>query len=385
MSTEERMAILKMLSEDKISVDEAEKLLKAVGEESSAGGGARRRRDRGDQRRNERSKNKELGDLMEEIGEEVRKAVKSVQTSEIGRVVSQEVNRAVDSIQRMDVGGMVGDIVEGVKDAVSEAVEGAEGRHAVEVEEMEWNLEAADLARIEAETTSGQIKLTGTDAEKVSVRAYKKVKARSEEHAREFIKEVEVSAVREGEVIRVTNEHPKPTDGINVEVGYVIECPRNVDVGLRLVNGNVHCSGIEGAVQAQSTNGNVRVAECKGRIEARTRNGNASARLDELLQEGTFTTSNGNVGVEMKVGRAPLTATTTNGNVKLALPADFSGKLDAKTTNGQVRSDIELTSVEEKKGNLLIGQLGEGGEVEVRLHALNGNVYLKELKEGEEE
>ena len=191
--------------------------------------------------------------------------------------------------------------------------------------------------------------------------------------------------MREGDVIRVTNEHPKPTGGVNVEVGYVIECPRSVDVGLRLVNGNVHCRGIEGAVQAQSTNGNVRVAECKGRIEARTRNGNASASLDELLQEGTFTTSNGNVGVEMKVGRAPLTATTTNGNVKLALPADFSGKLDAKTTNGQVRSDIELTSVEEKKGNLLVGQLGEGGEVEVRLHALNGNVYLKEFGEEEEE
>ncbi len=127
------------------------------------------------------------------------------------------------------------------------------------------------------------------------------------------------------------------------------------------------------------------MAECKGRIEAHTRNGNASASLDELLQEGTFTTSNGNVGVELRDGRAPLTATTTNGNVKLELPADFSGKLDARTTNGQVRSDIELTSVVEKKGNLLVGQLGEGGEVEIRLHALNGNVYLKEFGEGEEE
>jgi DUF4097 and DUF4098 domain-containing protein YvlB len=382
MSTEERMAILKMLSEDKISVDEAEKLLKAVGEESSAGTGEKRR-ERRDRSRREHPKNRELGDLMEEIGEEVRKAVKSVQASEIGRVVSQEVNRAVGSLQRMDVGGMVGDIVEGVKDAVSETVEGAGARNAVE--EMEWNLDGAGLARIEAETTSGQIKLAGTDGDKVSVRAYKKVKARTEEDAREFIKEVEVNAVREGDVIRVTNEHPKPIGGVNVEVGYVIECPRRVDVGLRLVNGNVHCRGIEGAVQAQSTNGNVRVAECKGRIEARTRNGNTSASLDELLQEGTFTTSNGNVGVELRVGRAPLTATTTNGNVKLELPTDFSGKLDAKTTNGQVRSDIELTSVEEKKGNLLVGQLGEGGEVEVRLHALNGNVYLKEFEEGEEE
>ena len=83
--------------------------------------------------------------MMEEIGTEVRKAVKSVQASEIGRVVSQEVNKAVGSLQRMDVGRMVGDIVEQVRDAVSEVVEGSSGRNVVE--ELEWTLDGVGQRR----------------------------------------------------------------------------------------------------------------------------------------------------------------------------------------------------------------------------------------------
>ena len=387
MSSDERMAILKMLSEGKVSVDEAEKLLKALGDDSPSGEPSRRhtgrdRRHTGRDRRPERPQANELGDLMDEIGTEVRKAVKSVQASEIGKVVSQEVNKAVGSLQRMDVGRMVGEIVEQVRDAVSEVVEGSSDRNVVE--EQEWTLDGVGLVSVQAETTSGQVKLEGTDGDQVTVRAVKKVRARSEEDAQAFAREVAVYAVREGDAVRVYKEHPKPPKGVNVDIGYEIECPRTVDVDLRTTNGNVRCAGIEGAVQTQSTNGNVHVDDCRGRIEARTRNGNAKGTLDELLKEGLFTTTNGNVSVRLRVGQAPLTATTTNGNVEVAVPGDFAGRLDSKTTNGGVHCDLELSHVEQQKRNLLVGQLGAGGEAEVRLHTLNGNVRLQKIQEEEE-
>lgn len=375
MSSEERLAILKMLSEGKISVDEAEKLLKTVGEETST------RRERP---RRERYQHRDLGDLMENIGEEVRQAVKSVQTSDIGRVVSQEVDKAVKSVQQMDIGSMVGEIVEQVKDAVVEAVDGAGAGDRDVVEEMEWTLDGAGLVGIDAETTSGKIELQGTDQNQVIVKAYKKIRAHDQKEAQEFAKEVEVSAVREGEMVRIYKEHPKPPRGIKVEVGYTIECPRAVDVDLRLTNGNAHCSGVEGVAKVQSTNGNIRLAEVSGRIEGRTKNGNVSAKVAQLRHEGIFTALNGNVNIELQSGRAPLTATSTNGNVSLVLPPDFGGRLDAKTTNGKVSSDIELTTVEQSKRNLLVGQLGEGGEAEIRLHTLNGSVHLKKTAEEEQ-
>ncbi|NTX00095.1 MAG: hypothetical protein HGB35_09275 [Geobacteraceae bacterium] len=59
------------------------------------------------------------------------------------------------------------------------------------------------------------------------------------------------------------------------------------------VNGNTTCKGTEGAAQLQATNGNLRVSGCRGRVEARTQNGNINAAVDELRQEGVFTTTNG--------------------------------------------------------------------------------------------
>jgi len=372
MSSEERLAILKMLSEGKISVDEAEKLLRAVGEAPPS------RRER----RRARPRPRDIGDLVEDIGEEVRQAVKSVQASEIGRVVSEEVSKAVSKVQQMDVGGMVGEIVDQVTDAVSEVVEGV-GRKEV-VEEQDWTLEETGVERVEAETTNGTIDLEGRPGP-VAVRAWKKVRARTEEEAEAFARQVQVHAVRVGEAIRVYKEHPKPPRGVSVEVRYEIGAPQRMDVDLRTVNGTVTCRGTEGEVQAQSTNGNVKLEGGKGRIQARVQNGNLSAAVAELRHEGVFTNTNGNVDVEIAAGSAPITATSTNGNVGLLLPDDFGGRLDARTTNGNVHSDVELTNVEKSKRTELVGQIGAGGEANIRLHTLNGSVHLRRRQQAAEE
>lgn len=364
MSSEERLAILKMLSEGRISVDEAEKLLRAISGESAAGPERHRR-----------------GEWAEEIGAEVRRAVRSVQASEIGRMIGEEVKRAIGSVRRKEVGHWVGEIAAQVKEVVAGMAAGAGHRQATE--ESEWNLDGIGVTRLQAETTSGQIKLKGGDGNQIWVRAFKRVQAPSEEEARAFAQEVEAFAVREGDAVRVYKEHPPLPKGVKVEVGYEIECPRAIDVELRTVNGNLHCREIDGEVRAQSTNGNVRVSRCRGRIEVRTQNGNGVAFLEELRQEGIFTSCNGNVSVSLRSGQAQLTATTTNGNVEVAVPGDFAGRLDAKTTNGGVYSDLKLTQVDQQKRNLLVGQVGAGGQAEIRAYTLNGNVWLKRIQEEE--
>ncbi|MEW6754462.1 MAG: DUF4097 family beta strand repeat-containing protein [Candidatus Latescibacterota bacterium] len=368
MANEERLTILKLLSEGKITVEEAERLLKAVG-------GQPGEETRGFGRR-ERWRPRDAGEVIEEIRDEVRRAVRSVQGSEIGRTVSQEVGRAVGSLQRMEVGRMVGEIVDQVREAVGEAVEGAGARR--HGEEREWTLDGAGLTRLVVETTSGEVTVTGGDAAQVHVRARKRVRARTEEEAADFAREVVVQAVREGEVVRVFKEHPAPPRGVSVEVGFAIECPRRLDAELQTVNGNVQCTGLEGDLQLRSTNGNVRLAECRGRVEAHTRNGNVGGTVAEIRTEGIFTTANGNVQMALAAGAAPVTATSTNGNVELQLPAGFSGHLDAKTTNGRALCEVPLARTEQDKRTAITGDLGQGGQVEVRLHTLNGNVRVRQ-------
>lgn len=383
--SEERVAVLRMLSESKISVEEAEKLLNALGdtgEEENSLQGRERQRQRKHRERGQRGRrdSPDLGEIFDEISKEVRRAVGSVQASEIGQVVRTEVNKAVQSVQSMDVGRTVNEIVEQVKDAVADAVEQTGSGREV-VEELDWTLDGTSLLAVHATTDNGNISFVAGSGSQVRVEAHKKVKAPTREAAEAFARQVEITVVREGDVVRINKGYAKPPKGINVEISYEISGPAEADLELSTVNGNLIAKGGKGSVQGQSTNGNVSVEGGRGRVQLRTQNGNISARIDELRQEALFTNTNGNISARVLTGCAPVTATSTNGNVELYLHGDFSGKVDARTTNGSVGSEVELSHVELSKRTQLVGQLGEGGDVEVRLHTLNGNAKLKTLKE----
>jgi len=373
--SEERMAILRMLSEGKISVDEAGKLLDAVSDASQdAAGGAQ-------EARGKRRPSRDFGDFFEEIGDEVRRAVSSVHQGDVGHTVRQEVDKAVKTVQGLDLGTVVNEVVDQVKNVVGEAVEGTSYREVVD--EADWTFSSAAILAIDPETSNGHILFrAGADVE-VKVLARTKIKAATREEAEAFAERVIVSAECTDEMVRVHKEHPKPPHGVSVTINYEIEGPKHLDLDLRTVNGSATANGSEGKVNAQTTNGNLALDGGRGQMQLRTQNGNIHATLLELRYEGLFTTTNGNIDVQFGEGQAPLTATSTNGNVDLRLPADLSGALDARTTNGQVCAAADLGTMDTVKRTLVEGPIGTGGDVQVRVHTLNGNVSVGRMN-GEE-
>ena len=372
---EERMAILRMLSEGKISVDEAGRLLEVVGEGPPAGEGAQESRD-------ERRQPRNFGEFFEDIGEEVRRAVSSVHEGDIGDTVRKEVDKAMKTVQGMDLGNVVNEVVDQVKGVVSEAVDGASNREVID--EDDWTFDDTAIVALQAETGNGNIVFQAGTGTAVKVCAHTKIKAHNLEQAEAFAEQIVVHAECTGETVRVYREHPKPPRGVNVTINYEIAGPRHLDLDLRTVNGNATASGSEGKVIAQSTNGNIALDGSRGQMQLRTQNGNIHATLLELRYEGIFTNTNGNIEVHLGKGQAPLTATSTNGNVDLRLPADFSGVLDARTTNGRVRAAADLGVMGTVKRTLVEGPIGAGGDTQVRLHTLNGNVSVGRLH-GEEQ
>ena len=377
--SEERIVVLRMLSEGKISVEEAEKLLNALGEkpEKNESGDERGHRHR-PRRHGARREAADFGELVGEIGEEVRRAVGSVQTSEIGQVVRREIDKAMQSVQSMDVGRMVNEVVDQVKDAVNDVVEQSGSSREV-VAEQDWSLDGVGLLAVHANTDNGHIRYAAGASSRVRVVAKKKVKGPSREEAEGFARQVQITAVREGDIVRIYKEHVKPPKGFGVEVSYEITGPAEADLELRTVNGNVDIQGCKASVQGQSTNGSLTVDGGCGQVQLRTQNGNISARVDELRQEALFTNTNGNISSRIAAGCAPVTSTSTNGNVELQLHGAFAAKIDARTTNGEVKSTLELSRVDLAKRTQLVGQLGDESAVEVRLHTLNGNVGLKPM------
>lgn len=265
-------------------------------------------------------------------------------------------------------------------------------------EPLDWRLDGAGVSTIRAQTDNGTVVLRGTDQDEVTVRAWKKVRAPSQEAARAFARQVQIHVEREGEEIRVCREHPRPPLGTSVSVRYEISAPRRVGANLCTANGSVRIREVDGPVEARTSNGSVEleggtgdvrlhtsngsvtVRDAAGRVGVETSNGKIRASLD-TVEEGTFTTSNGSIEVEVRGGNAPITAKASNGSVRLALPPHFAGQLDARATHGHVHSELPL-AVTESSRHRLVGELGAGGEATVKLRTLNGSIHLNALAQG---
>ena len=263
-------------------------------------------------------------------------------------------------------------------------------------EQLDWTLDGAGISVISAETKNGAITLEDSDQDKVIVRAFKRVRARNKVDAEEFAKKVHVHVERRGKEIKIHRKHPKPLRGIGVSVTYEIQCPRAVSVNLHTTNGKIEINGVEGAVDAKTTNGPIELHGGAGRIHAISTNGNIKASVKGLTDEGKFATTNGSIDIELhggagrihtfttngpivlaiRQGVAPVSASTTNGSINLKLPGDFSGHLDAKTSNGQVHSDFPIPFTDKRKKRLS-GKIGEGGPVNIKLRTTNGGINLR--------
>jgi len=267
------------------------------------------------------------------------------------------------------------------------------GAQAEYTEEQDWTLDGAGVSLITAQTENGSISLCGSDQDQVTVRAWKKVRAPSEEAAKEFAAQVQVHVERQGSEIQIYKEHPKPPIGIAVSVSYEMSCPRKVDLSLHTSNGAIHIHQVDGTVEAvtangaielhggagqvklRTTNGAVRVQDAMGHVQADTSNGKILVSTDRL-EEGIFATSNGAIDVKVREGNGPVAARTSNGAIHVALPTGFSGQLDARTTHGHVHAGLPISSTEEGR-NRLVGQIGDGGETTITLRTVNGSIHVR--------
>jgi len=248
-------------------------------------------------------------------------------------------------------------------------------------EEKDFQVPAAGIATVDAQATNGNIDVIASDTQEIKVHVVKVVRALTQEKADEYGPQVVVHVEAQGDTLKIFCEEPKGIKQIEVDVAYAITCPPAVAIHLLTTNGSANVVGMEQSVSAQSTNGNIDLQRCKGAVNLRTTNGNISAKMTALEKEADCLTTNGDVQVEVETGAAPIRALSTNGSVTIVLPPDFSGQLDAVTTNGSVSSEFEVTT-EKRSDTCLRGSVGQGGDVNVKAITTNGNVTIRKRVPG---
>ncbi len=158
------------------------------------------------------------------------------------------------------------------------------------------------------------------------------------------------------------------TPANDVEIEFVVDLPRGVDVRLSTAVGDVTTGPLRGSVEARSGSGDIEITTTE-HASAETRSGDVRVSMGQTRWNGSLRLS------------------TLSGDVRLALPAESSVELSATTRTGTIRSDFDLGRPERVSwgarrkpsgsvGTSVHGVIGEGGR-ELKLETLSGNVVVK--------
>jgi hypothetical protein len=203
------------------------------------------------------------------------------------------------------------------------------------------------------QNVNGSVQVEGWDRDEVEVQAVKT--SESDAHDLALVK-IEVES-HPGEVA-VHTRYPDGQDA-DVAVEYHVHVPYRVLLhSIGTVNGSVSVRGVQGAGELRSVNGNVEVLNSSGRFSAHTTNGNLHLELGSLADG------------------APMSLETVNGSVILGLPSNASADLNVRNMNGDVSSDVPVTSTAALPGaRAFHGKLGHGGGP-ISVRTVNGGIRL---------
>lgn len=206
--------------------------------------------------------------------------------------------------------------------------------------------------------TNGGISVEGESRGNVHILAKVVATASSEARARQIADAVRLNPTSD----EVHAEGPRNLqNGDGWTVSYRLSVPTMQNLSIRTTNGGIAIRGVESSIAFETTNGGVTLARLAGDVKGRTTNGGVSVELEGATWVGD--------GLDVE---------TTNGGVRIAVPEQYSARLDASTSNGGFQIDhpgaVRSQQQERRPRNLSV-QLGSGGPP-IRVRTTNGGVRL---------
>ena len=333
--SDERRRVLDMLSEGKITVDEAERLLKALS-----------------------------GSYLEDrVQDAVEGGVKSL--GRLGETLAEEIG-------------------DGVRKQVTVVLDEEE-----QASTRDDTFEVGDSPRLDVRSFNGPVRVTAGEPGSISVRAKLKDPRAVEYSAVQQGDAIKVEATPRGRSGGFLSGLFGQQWGADIEV----TVPVATSVDLATSNGPIELRGTAAGATVKTSNSRVQVDKFKGDLKAQTSNGriaiealegsaklttsNGRVSIDDGHGQFDVTTSNGRIGFQGSMepgGRSRLT--TSNGRIEVVLDDEASLKVEASTVNARARCETPGFVASVDTGRKLEGIVGEG-EAELVAKTVNGGITIR--------
>jgi DUF4097 and DUF4098 domain-containing protein YvlB len=270
-------------------------------------------------------------------------------------------------------------------------------RHEYSFEEKQI-IELEPGASITIQNVSGHIDVRGWDEDHVQVIATKRIKARSREEAEEWAKKVDIIIEKNDLELFIEAKRPKDwTESLeslfkeifqqkpSVRVDFEIHTPREVQLEISSVSGDISAKGIVGETNVSVVSGDMEIAEIGSNVTIDAVSGDmvfkdieGNLDIDAVSGDTKITRIGGKVYVDVTSG--DVIAEGVQGDVYID---GTSGDVSAKDIFGDVNIDVTSGDIYvlQKGGELRIDT--SSGDVTVETALMTSGHYMVETSSGE--
>lgn len=386
--SEERAKVLQMLADGKISVDEAERLLKALGAEDPPRRGGKWPRVKWPRFPNlEGHVAVEWEDLEDDVRDGFQRARRTVRASMPG--VRRTVREAMPDVDNLvdeafaaipDLGEALHDVGRTISEAFSEREDAEDDREYAFTVEHSLSDEAPLSAgeRLVLRNPRGSIQVRTWDREEVQVELRVVASAHTEETAKSHSRRVGLGLNRNEGALRVqaTGTGSVDEEPCRVSCHFVLRVHPKVTVDLRNAHGQVDVAGLQADARVDARHGRTTLHGIGGDTVLKQRHGEADLR--KLGGGLTLDAQHSNVGVKsvgaaatLRLQHSPARVRGVGGSLELS---SGHGPVSVRRVGGEARLRLRHSPLEAEA--LGAGLSADGSHSPMAVARVGGDVQL---------
>ena len=355
---EERMKVLEMIQDGKITAEDAMKLLEALGDTAEEPRGEDRQRRRNGSRQRQRRRRRGGADIQVEVQKRIREAMPKA------RRAVREATRSIP-----DVGEIVQEALQTASEAFSQWTEDRRQHPEKAVRQFVETTPIQVSDRLSVQTPRGHVISKIWDRDEVKIDAMISVWGTDEEAVNAYAEQIDVQIRRASGVVKVRPHVPKREKGDSirsVRIDFELHHPEKVDLNVRANRGNITLPKIDGAASLKNNRGKTILEGASGNISIKQNRGDVAVQ-----HVGGDFTANNNRG-SIKVGRVDRNAVVKNNGGATHL-ANIAGATTVQINRGTVE-------IENPEAGVIVQS--RGGKIAVRPHKPIGDDYAIQNKDG---
>ncbi len=365
MMSEEKTMILNMLKEGKISVEEAQALLEAVGEDTAED----------EPKQTEKEKLKIDLDFMKgDLKESLRN---------LGKSMEGTVRSIVEDFKSMDFDDVVSNAFGPAKESV----------------EKEVILSAENLSGINLKTQTGDVTVSGSDSGDVLIHAVVTTRGADHENAKKRAEGIEIIQEIEDGTLFVKDSGTAMQITGPYSVDYRVTVPKQLAAKLQTLSGDVAVRDIDAAVSVNNYSGDIHCRDCSEAVKINTKSGDifierftgdihlrtlsGDITLTDIVSNSVACNSlSGDIeGTLHPTAEFDMSAKTLSGDIELKIDPSAELAIVAETLSGDITCDLPVTNID-KKARRFTATLNTGtGSGSMNLSTKSGDITLDSLEQ----